>query len=493
MSTTSNWWYKNRLEESARPQVLAEAEEASDLHVVVIGRDDGEQTFAGIVRELCKKKKIRYNFIDVDSAWVSSHDIEIGSVTLKLGDEEDTSVDMSIGNSLIFPRAAAVDNLTSQAMLGLLQDIGFFLVNDLQSMLLCDNKMASALMLQRNGLSTPRTAILSNVGSIEDAHASVGGKFPVIIKTLTGAQGIGVSKVNDLSSLTSVAQSLWKFNASLLIQEFLEIDSDVRSMVVGGKLIGAAQRLRSEKDSKEFRNNTHLGADTKPYAMTEEEIDLVEAAARASGALYAGVDHAMYKGKPYLLEVNGSPGIKSHYQLYNRDSGKTLPLKTAGKVTADEMILSVLEYFAEDKHRRPLMGQEAGWIETVIIDGLSDPIRAKLDTGNGAKASMLHVESFEIKGKKVKWKKNGKTFESDIVDESRAHRGGELFEVRPVIEEMVRFNNKKYKALIGLSIKDTASEMLVNRELLTKFKVSVNPNKTFMLSNHTSRNDKTDD
>ena len=46
--------------------------------------------------------------------------------------------------------------------------------------------------------------MISNVKSIETAHKKIGGKFPVIIKTLTGTQGVGVSKVNDMASLVSV-------------------------------------------------------------------------------------------------------------------------------------------------------------------------------------------------------------------------------------------------------------------------------------------------
>ena len=50
----------------------------------------------------------------------------------------------------------------------------------------------------------------------------------------------------------------------------------------------------------------------------------------------------------------------------------------------------------------------------------------------------------------------------------------------------------KYKVELGLTLKDTASEMLVNRILLTKFKVAVNPNRQFMLSEVTAPNDKND-
>ena len=75
---------------------------------------------------------------------------------------------------------------------------------------------------EKNNINTPRTSLVNNEKSILDAHKRIGGQFPVIIKTLTGTQGIGVSKVDSMESMMSVIQSLWKFNASLIIQEFLK-------------------------------------------------------------------------------------------------------------------------------------------------------------------------------------------------------------------------------------------------------------------------------
>ena len=68
----------------------------------------------------------------------------------------------------------------------------------------------------------------------------------------------------------------------------------------------------------------------------------------------------------------------------------------------------------------------------------------------------------------------------------------EAFDDRPVIEHEIYFNNKHHIAEIALSLKDTASEMLVNRKLMTKFKVAVNPNRRFILSNKTDKNDESD-
>ena len=154
---------------------------------------------------------------------------------------------------------------------------------------------------------------------------------------------------------------------------------------------------------------------------------------------------------------------------------------------------SIIQFFSKDVNRRPIFRQEAGYLETIIFTGMEkNPVRAKFDTGNSTKASMLHVDKLEVKGKKVFWEKNGYKFEDELMYTSKASRGQESFDDRPVIEHEIYFNNKHHIAEIALSLKDTASEMLVNRKLMTKFKVAVNPNRRFILSNKTDKNDESD-
>ena len=58
---------------------------------------------------------------------------------------------------------------------------------------------------------------------------------------------------------------------------------------------------------------------------------------------------------------------------------------------------------------------------------------------------------------------------------------------RPIIEHIITFNNKTYRASFALTVEDSHSELLVNRDMLTTYKVSVNPNKRFVLSDWTER------
>jgi len=462
--------------------------EFDDLHVVVLGTGDGDGTFAGLMEEVTVKRNIKYDFIDVKKAWIADSDIEIGNVKIRNIDGKNKDCKIEMHNSIVFVRAGAIETLSSQSMVSSLQDIGFLVVNDLDSMLVCDNKMSNALLLGRNNIPIPRTSSIPNEESIEDAHKRVGGKFPVIIKTLKGTQGVGVMKIDSMSSLTGVCQSLWKYDADLLIQEFFEMNSDIRTLVIGGKILASAERIQPT-DNKDFRNNVHQGATTEPYDLSKKEIDVIKAAARASGAMYCGVDHFVdKKGNPYIIEVNGSPGIRSHFEGYDPWTEEKL-----GKISDKEVLERIIQFFAKDVNRRPIFRQEAGYLETIIFTGMEkNPVRAKFDTGNSTKASMLHVDKLEVKGKKVFWEKNGYKFEDELMYISKASRGQESFDDRPVIEHEIYFNNKHHIAEIALSLKDTASEMLVNRKLMTKFKVAVNPNRRFILSNKTDKNDESD-
>ena len=163
---------------------------------------------------------------------------------------------------------------------------------------------------------------------------------------------------------------------------------------------------------------------------------------------------------------------------------------TGKKVSDVDVLETVLLWFSDETNRRPFMRQEVGYIESIMLDGFDkNLIRAKFDTGNSASATMLHVDKLEIDGDTAKWKKNGLTFESDIVDISYPRRGGKPFDTRPMIEHGITFNNKKYIIEIGLTEKDTASEMLINRKTMTKLRVAVNPNRRYIVSDYAGKDD----
>ena len=465
---------------------IAEAKEEKDKITVLIltaSKSKEPEVVSGMLIDTCKELGLSCYQVVTTEAWISDNDIEKGTVAIKNYDGEEKDIVVETATSVCFVRAGSLDNEIGLALLGTLQNAGCMMINDRDGMLTCDNKMSAYTAFERNNINTPRTSLINNEKSIIDAHDRIGGKFPVIIKTLTGTQGIGVSKVNDMESMMSVIQSLWKFNAPLIIQEFLKIEFDIRTIVLNGRIVASTKRIKPEKD---FRSNKHRGAKTVPYTLNDKEKSEIIAAARATGAYMVGVDHAIVDGEIFILECNGSPGLGSNFQNYDITVQPQVPTKE------ENIIKFVVEYLQNPLHRRFDFNQEAGYHETIDIDGYG-PIRAKFDTGNGTRASMLIVDKIDVDGKTVKWERDGKKFTSKLIGISKPVHIGKIAE-RPMVHISLKFNNMVYTDVpVGLQVEDAASTFLINRDLLTRFKVSVNPNRKFVLSDWSERADNTDD
>ena len=449
-----------------------------DIQIAVITKvsSDKEEVVANQLKKYADKNNIPCHLINTREAWVSDNDLERG--TLTISNVQGDRIEFEISKTVVFVRAGVLDNEVGLALLSTFEKAGAFMINNRDGMLTCDNKMSSYITFNQNGIQTPKTSLINNDESVEDAHKRIGGKFPVIIKTITGTQGIGVSIANDYKSLLSNVQSLWKFGAELLIQEFLEMDFDVRTIIVDGVIIASTKRIRPKED---FRSNRHRGAETEPYILSDDEKKLLLNAYRSTGAYMVGVDHTIVNGKSYILECNGSPGIGSNFG--NGDGEQT---------TNERLIEKIVTHVGKVKSRFVGATQTAGFVERIEIVGLG-PYRAKFDTGNGTRASMFHVDKLDIKGKMVTWERDGKKFTNRIVGVSRPVHVDQI-DKRPIVLVDIKFNNKLYKDVpIGLTTRDSKSTFLINRELLTRFKVAVNPDRKFVLSSYIERGDDNDE
>ena len=463
---------------------ITEKVQRSDIQVAILTKinADSKSVVSNMISKECKKRNIPCHIINTSEAWVSKKDLEKGTLLVSNIDGEDTEIEFELSKTICFTRAGVLEDETGLALLSTFENAGAFMINTRNGMLTCDNKMSAYISFERDNIPTPRTALISNEKGLIHAHEKLGGKYPVIMKTLTGTQGIGVSVVESEKSMVSVAQSLWKFGAALLLQEFLKFDFDIRTIVVDGRILASTKRISAKKD---FRSNRHREATTEPYKLSDEERIVVLQAARSVGAYMVGVDHAIVNNQLYVLECNGSPGVGSDFALYNTAKREDTYI---GKTTTDNVIKELFDYLTQDVHRTYSFTREAGFHERISIDGYG-PVRAKLDTGNGTVASMFHVDKINVSGKTVKWEKDGKKFTSKLEGESQATRMGDIDE-RPIVFVDLTFNNKFYTDVpIGLTTKDSRSTFLVNRDLLTRFKVNVNPNRKFVLSSWIERSD----
>jgi len=436
-----------------------------------------------LIEKACIKKKIKCIIVNTKTTIITGKDEDKNTLTVFNYDGKNGEHTFVGKDTACITRGGAVEDEAGLSLISAFQNSQSFMMNTRASMLTCDNKLTSALLFEKNGIPTPRTAFISNEKNIKTGLDLIGGKFPVILKTLTGTQGVGVVKIESYEGLVATVQAMWKLGAELLIQEFMETKFDVRTFVVDNKIIASTKRVHSSYD---FRSNTHRGAEAMPYILSDEEYELVLKASRASKAYMVGVDHIVNNKKPYILEINGSPGSGADYQGYQYKDYYSDP-EPSGRIDGEKMMEYLVDYISDRTNwdRQSLV--ESGWLETVELeDGLK--VRAKFDTGNGAKACALHADDILSKDKIVKWTYDGKTYSKPRHGISKVFRanaeGEEPSETRPTILMDITFNGFTYKDVeVGLDNRPRAhSDLLVNREIMRQMNISVNPNRTFVLS-----------
>ena len=457
-------------------------EEQEDINIILLtgSRSDSTEMVVGQMIKTATQMKQKANKVVVGHAWVADFDLEAKTMLIMNFEGTGKSLKIQTDKTVVIVRAGAFTGKNSEigrAMLQAFQESGCFMLNDLQASVLCDNKFLSYIAFSRNNIPIPRTALIPTEKAIENAHERIGGKFPVVIKTLSGTQGIGVSIVDSMQSMVSVIQSLKKYNADLLIQEHIKLKYDVRTIVLGGRIIASTQRNKIPDD---FRSNAHLGATTEPYILNDDEQKVVKAAARVMGGQLVGVDHCIVNNEIFILECNASPGITSNYHNYDITTVPQKNMPDMGKTV--DIYKTIINYLKYPSNRNLTSYRECGFLEQVLIKGCGTVI-GKFDTGNGTKASMKKVDSYEVEGNKVKWELHGKKYVHKLEDWSKPVTSDATRSPRrPIILVDMEFNFKTYLNIpIALDLEST-SNFLVNRKLMEIFKVSVNPSQKFLLS-----------
>jgi hypothetical protein len=288
------------------------------------------------------------------------------------------------------------------------------------------------------------------------------------MKTLRGSKGVGVIFIESERSLDSIVQLIYKESedAELLIQEYIEMDGDIRVLVLGGKVLASMKR---EVIKGDFRSNFSQGGKVKQFKLTEFEIEQCILAAKAVNGHYVAVDFIPSKNRekdpPYIIEVNSSPGTEGIEQA-----------------TGENLIKQVIQHF-EDPKNRFKVPTEIGHREVVRIKPFGE-IEAKWDTGNSAKA-VIHAEKVKVNGKKVTWSLLGKTITSDIIEKIKVDVGGmrDYDEERYVIHLDVEFLGSVYKDVeFTLDDRDDRSHILMNRGFMKRANVMVNPARRYVVT-----------
>jgi D-alanine-D-alanine ligase len=194
--------------------------------------------------------------------------------------------------------------------------------------------MASAIAMDKvmtkrvwlaEGLPTPRFAWLAPGAQAREQIMRVPDELglPVIVKPPREGSSIGISKVQGYSQMQDAVQLAARYDADVLCEEFIE-GLEVTCPVIGnGSSARALPVVRIEApdgnydyEHKYFSEDTGYRCPSGLPAAEEAEVQrLTLAAYRALGCRGWGRADLMIRAadrKPFLLEMNTSPGMTGH-------------------------------------------------------------------------------------------------------------------------------------------------------------------------------------
>lgn len=193
-------------------------------------------------------------------------------------------------------------------------------INEYLPVIRAKNKLRTLQVLSRNRVPIPKTYIVRTPEYLDDVVKDVG-SMPIIIKTIAGSHGQGVSIVESKRGLKSLIGMMigHTMAAPLIIQEYIKESKgkDIRVFILDKRIIGAMERIASKRG--EFRSNFHLGGRVRVAEMSKEEKRIAFAAVKACGLDMAGVDILRTNNGPKVLEVNANPGLEGITQATGRD------------------------------------------------------------------------------------------------------------------------------------------------------------------------------
>ena len=223
----------------------------------------------------------------------------------------------------VIPRIGASVTFYGLAVLRQFEMMGVYPVNESVAIGRSRDKLRSMQLLARDGIGLPVTTFAHDAKQTEEVIRLAGGA-PVVVKLLEGTQGIGVVLADTERSAKSVIEAFRGAGVNIMAQEFIREagGSDIRALVIGGKVVAAMQRSGAKG---EFRSNLHRGGSAKAVKITPEERATAIRAAKTLGLNVCGVDMLRSNHGPVVMEVNSSPGLEGVEKATGRDiAGKII-------------------------------------------------------------------------------------------------------------------------------------------------------------------------
>lgn len=208
----------------------------------------------------------------------------------------------------IVPRIGTSITFYGTAVVRQFEQMGTYCLNTSESIMASRDKLRTMQILSRHRIGIAPTAFVKGQSDTLNAIQEMGGA-PVIIKLLSGTQGIGVILAESNKVAEAIIETLTSVQQNVLVQKFVSESKgrDIRAFVIGNRVVAAMRRRAA---GSEFRSNVHRGGSTEAIKLDPAYERTAVRAAQILNLEVAGVDMLEGKDGPVIMEVNSSPGLE---------------------------------------------------------------------------------------------------------------------------------------------------------------------------------------
>ncbi len=202
-----------------------------------------------------------------------------------------------------------------------LEACGVLVYNNARAIECTVDKGMTSFLLAHAGVPSPTTWVCeAEEEAREIVRQETAMHRKLVLKPLFGNCGRGLLLLEHASSLPEIDEVNGVYYLQHYIRDADEKSRDWRVLVIGNRAVAAMERI-----SDHWITNRARGGQCLPTVLTPEIRDLAEAASRAVGTNYAGVDIIRdAEGNYLVLEVNSVPAWRGLQAVTDIDIAELL-------------------------------------------------------------------------------------------------------------------------------------------------------------------------
>ena len=200
-----------------------------------------------------------------------------------------------------------------------LEGKGVNVINSLNTSILAGNKLFTHMLLQKNGIPTPFSAVaFSEEAALELLKAE---GYPMVLKPTVGSWGRMIALLKDRDSAEGIMESrerMYPIYQVYYMEEFVQRPPrDIRAIMVGDKVVAAIYRYSGDG---QWKTNMALGGKAEECKVTKELEDICIKAKNAVQGQIVGVDLMESKKNGLVVhEVNNTTEYKNTVRVTGVD------------------------------------------------------------------------------------------------------------------------------------------------------------------------------